>query len=138
MKEEDYIIAFPTGYQFASIFDADLSIYNSNIDTQVIFRNKEVFFATLVTVANVQHLMDKWASNHFLVADMFIVRDLKKETIISAINAIIREGQFEEVFSRIGTTYGIYGFRASFDELPSKLIRNGLREIIDCRKKGVQ
>jgi len=105
---DNYRIIFPAGY-------LNTNIFNDNIDVNVIFRTGEVYFGTLVTVENMKSFLDR-GDLYFWMTDMFVVKDLRKETIKLAIQQAIAEEDFKCIFDKIGTLDEIIGDK-SYDEL---------------------
>lgn len=100
-------ILFPSGY-FIDNFE------NDNIDINVVFEDHTVYVATAFTLVNIRLLMG--TNNYFWASDMFIVSDLRKETLKKAINEAIKNEYFELIFNKIGDIQQVYECN-NFDEI---------------------
>ena len=106
---------FPTGYDIPDPL-------NDNIDMHVIVPEGKVFFATIFTLRNIQHIMDKLGMAYFSGADMLILNDLMKETIRIAITQIIEADELDTALSEIGSIEAVYGTGKNYDNLVDETI----------------
>lgn len=90
---------------------------NDNLDMHVILETDEVFYATAITAENITHLMSKESNVYFWCEDMFIVKDLKKETIRSAVKKSREDECFKFIFCKIGSIEKIYGEEWTFNNI---------------------
>lgn len=102
-------ITFPTGHSCTNVI-------NDNIDINIVFSNGEVYFGTLITPINILYLMDKNNMMFLSMPEMFIIKNLEKETINNAISNAIKDTSFSPPFVKIGNIHDIYG-NLSYDEL---------------------
>lgn len=102
-------IIFPSGYLVENLF-------NDNIDLNIVTKENKVFAASAFTLANIQSLMEKDEYDYFWSSDMFIVDNLRFETLFNAVNKIIDDGYTELIFKSIGTIHEVYGKKA-FEEV---------------------
>ncbi|OGS71818.1 MAG: hypothetical protein A3G95_02830 [Flavobacteria bacterium RIFCSPLOWO2_12_FULL_31_7] len=107
---KDFKIVFPSGY---SIKDTN----NDNIDINVIFNNKQVFFATFFTVKNIITLMKKEKTDYFWADSMVIIESIEKKHLRNSIDSILEEGSFESIFSKIGNIEDIYGSNINYKKI---------------------
>lgn len=110
MTTENFKIHFPAGYV---INDS----VNDNLDMHVVLETDEVFFATAITAENIKYLMDKDSDVYFWCVDMFVVKDLKKDTIRSAVRRAREDEYFKFIFCKIGSIEKIYGEGWTFDKV---------------------
>ncbi len=94
-------VRFPVPYQ---VIDVD----NDNLDVNIILENDEVYFGTLFTLTNIDKLMEKNREIYFWSTDMLIVKELSNQGIHAALQAVLNEGYFNSVFSKIGLVKDIY------------------------------
>lgn len=94
---------------------SDVNVLNDNIDINVIFPNGDVFFATLITIQNIQQLMD--GDSFFWIDAMLIVSSLDKENIKRSIIEIIENNYFEKIFSKIGNLKTLDGYANNYEDL---------------------
>lgn len=80
-------------------------IENDNIDVEVRFPDQTRYSATLVTLKNIQELMTNYQKTgecnygqYFWCSNIFIIRDLREETILEAIQSLIDEDEFTQAF----------------------------------------
>ncbi|TJZ61987.1 hypothetical protein FAZ15_05600 [Sphingobacterium olei] len=97
----DFKILFPAPYQVSDIYD-------DNLDINIILDDGSVYFGTLFTLANINKLMVGSRDRYFWSTDMLIVEDLSHEGINSSIEAVLSDGYFENVFSKIGTIKTVF------------------------------
>ncbi len=112
---DSFKIIFPTGYQINNVI-------NDNLDIHVVLDNGAVFFATIFTTSNIEYLINKEKDIYFWAINMFIVKDLEKDTIRNAVAKSREDGYFDSIFSKIGTINNIYPKVNSFDELQDMCI----------------
>jgi hypothetical protein len=110
----NFKIIFPAGYSIETI-------YNDNIDINIILSNGSVYFAILFTVINIQTLMKNEKLLFFWSTDMVIIKDLKKETIMEVVSKIIEEGYLEISFSKIGSIENVYPTKKFYEEVISDI-----------------
>ncbi|QQT32027.1 hypothetical protein I6I99_05495 [Sphingobacterium multivorum] len=94
-------VIFPAPYQV-------IDVYDDNLDINIILENDEVYFGTLFTLTNIDKLMEKNREIYFWSTDMLIVKELSYQGIHAALQAILNEGYFFSVFSKIGVVKDIY------------------------------
>jgi len=94
-------VRFPVPYQ---VIDVD----NDNLDVNIILENDEVYFGTLFTLTNIDKLMEKNREIYFWSTDKLIVKELSNQGIHAALQAVLNEGYFNSVFSKIGLVKDIY------------------------------
>ena len=94
-------VLFPAPYQV-------IDVYDDNLDVNIILENDEVYFGTLFTLTNIDKLMEKNREIYFWSTDMLIVKELSYQGIHAALQAILNEGYFFSVFSKIGVVKDIY------------------------------
>lgn len=104
----NYKITFPTGYN-------NTNIVNDNIDINVVFQTGEVYFGTLVTLDNIKSFLFR-GDSYFWMSNMFIVKDLEKDTINQAITDSLLNNDFKFIFHRIGNISEVFS-NLSFEEL---------------------
>lgn len=93
---------------------SDVNYLNDNIDVNVVFPNGDVFFATLITITNIQQLKGNYS--FFWIDNMLIVENLDKKTIKKAIEEVIENDYFEKIFSKIGNIETLDGFVKRYDD----------------------
>ncbi|WP_293937530.1 hypothetical protein [Sphingobacterium sp. UBA5996] len=96
-------VRFPAPYQVVNIYD-------DNIDVNIILENDEVYFGTLFTLTNIDKLMEKNREIYFWSTDMLIVKELSRREIYAALQAVLNEGCFNSVFSKIGVVKDFYSY----------------------------
>ncbi len=80
---------------------------NDNVDVYVTLPNGFKYVVTFFTLLNIKHLMNKWketkelSGQYFWAHNMCIIEDLNKETIISCINEMIENENFEQIFMKV-------------------------------------
>ncbi|WP_312747881.1 hypothetical protein [Sphingobacterium multivorum] len=94
-------VRFPTPNQ---VIDVD----DDNLDINIILENDGVYFGTLFTLTNINKLMEKNREIYFWSTDMLIVKELSYQGIHAALQAVLNEGYFFSVFSKIGVVKDIY------------------------------
>ena len=94
--ENEFKIRFPGGYEVTDLF-------NDNIDINIFLPNGEIYFGTAFTIPNVQYLMGKEGSDYFWATNMFVVKNLARETIRTAVAQSLKDNYFSFIFSQIGT-----------------------------------
>lgn len=107
---KNYKIIFVIGYK--SIDD----IYNDNIDVNIVFETGEVYFGTLVTIKNIQTFFNR-GDSYFWSTDMLILENLRKESIMNAIEEIIKNESYFYIFDKIGELYEDQFLWATYEEL---------------------
>lgn len=110
----NYKIIFPTGY-----INAETNILNNNIDINIIFDTGDIYFGVLITAINIQNIMKRSNESYFFIDDLFIIRDLRKETIENSINTVIEQDIFTEIFTKIGILGENFYNGVSFESLPN-------------------
>lgn len=87
------------------IIDQVEYIDDDNIDVEVRFPDQTRYSATMFTLKNIQKLMTKNQQTgecnygqYFWCSDIFIIRDLREETILEAIQSFLDEGKFKQAF----------------------------------------
>lgn len=110
----NYKIIFPTGY-----INAETNILNNNIDINIIFDTGDIYFGVLITAINIQNIMKRSNESYFFIDDLFIIRDLRKETIENSINTVIEQDIFTEIFTKIGILGESFYNGVSFESLPN-------------------
>ncbi|HCO67618.1 MAG TPA: hypothetical protein DIT04_07685 [Dysgonomonas sp.] len=93
-------ITFPLGY-------LDTNIFNDNVDVNIVFETGEVYFGTLITMKNIESFINR-GDIYFWCTNMFIVKDLKKETIRAAILKSLFDKNFKDIFTKIGDIAHIF------------------------------
>lgn len=119
----DFKIIFPAGYQIKDVS-------NSNIDINIILKSGDVYWGTLFTIENIQHLLNKDGDPCFWATDMLIVKDLTEKTIREAIDRMIKDDFFAKAFSKTGDILKQYP-GMSFDEIPDMAIGYNLNSKLD-------
>lgn len=94
-------VRFPAPYQV-------IDVYDDNLDVNIILENDEVYFGTLFTLTNIAKLMEKNREIYFWSTDMLIVKELSYQGMHAALQAVLNEGYFNSVFSKIGVVNDIY------------------------------
>jgi len=105
-----YKVVFPTGYNIDNN-------QNDNIDINIVLENNNVYFATLFTLKNVIHLMEKESMSYFSADSMVIVKNLNEETINKVVEQVIEKEELDSTFSKIGTIQKIFNTEKKFKEL---------------------
>lgn len=117
--DEEFKIIFILGYR-------SVDTNNDNIDINIIFESGKVYAAVLATIENVITSLNG-GDLYYWWSDLIIIKDLRKETIKSAIQATIKNGYFNSIFSEIGTIESIFKVN-SFDKI------NDMNDIIEYTK----
>lgn len=106
----NFKVTFLTGYK--GIED----IYNDNDDIHIILESGDVYCGSIITPDNLKVLMRNNNLSHMWMTDMFVVKDLKKETIRNAIQETLDDNSFERIFIKIGDIAKIYS-GLSYEEI---------------------
>ncbi len=101
-KQIPFKVLFPTGYAGIK------NIHNDSEDINVIFKTGEVYYGHIITAENIRYLMLDNKAIYFWRQDMFIIEDLKKDTIKNAIKKAIEEDCFQRIFCKLGNISEIY------------------------------
>ncbi|WP_293913579.1 MULTISPECIES: hypothetical protein [unclassified Sphingobacterium] len=97
-------VLFPAPYQVTNIYD-------DNIDVNIVLENDEVYFGTLFTLKNIEKLMKNNHDAYFWSTDMLILEELSLQGINVALEALFKDGYFNDVFTKIGLIKTIYSHR---------------------------
>lgn len=100
-----------------TVYNSIKNINNDNEDIHIIFESGDVYTGSIITVDNIKELMNSNKDIYFWMPDMFIVKDLKKDTIREAINSTIEDNTFEHIFIKIGDIKDIYGEMMTYHNL---------------------
>jgi hypothetical protein len=104
-------IKFPTEYQVHNIND-------DNLDVNIYLPNGEIYFGTLFTIQNIKTLMDNDTRVYFWATNMFIINDLSKGTIRYSISQVLKDENFDQIFSKIGVIgKDLFSYVTSFKEV---------------------
>ena len=87
-------------------FDEDNSLFNANVDIFVRLKsNKNTYISTFYTFENILYLKQKFKETgeclngtYFWGTDMFLINDLKPDTIDRVLHEIIDNGEFDLIF----------------------------------------
>lgn len=104
-------VVFPSGYVLKS-YD------NDNIDLNIYTEDGIVYAATAFTLENIKFLLNKDRNEYgyFWASDMFIVENLRLETLLNAVKEIFEKGYENLIFSSIGTVNNVYE-KSSYDDV---------------------
>jgi hypothetical protein len=87
----------------------DLEVSTGNVDVEVALADGSRWGATFFTLSNIEALFEKnrrtgecHGGLYFWATGMIIVRQLDQETIEATIEALRDDGEFEQVFNRLG------------------------------------
>jgi hypothetical protein len=106
----EFKIVFPAGYNI-------INEYNDNIDINILFSNDQVYFATIFTIENIKHLMDKHKSNYFWADSMLIINKINHNSLKESIYNALQEKTFELIFSKIGNIKSVYRKDIFFNDI---------------------
>jgi len=110
MSRDNFKISFHLGY------DSIKDVNNDNEDINIIFESGDIYSGSIITVENIKLLMEHNDYSYFWLPDIFIIKDLKKDTVRNAINSTIKDDTFEQIFIKIGNIEDIYG-KISYSEI---------------------
>lgn len=89
----NYKIIFLHGHSSNDLYDTDEDVY-------IVFETGEEYLVSLVTIQYVQRSIE--TDKFFSYADSMIIMDFKKETIRKALDSIIQDGTWIDLFYFIG------------------------------------
>ena len=96
-------ISVPAGYKVDDYLDG-------NIDVNVVVDDRDVYFATLFTIRNIEKLLSEQflAKHYFWSTDMIIVENLEVKTIKKAIENLVNDGILESACTYIGRVEDLF------------------------------
>jgi len=95
-------------YKISIIAGEKLTIYDDNVDVEVIFENGEIYSVTLFTLKNIARLLKEYEVSgecasgfYFWASDMVLVNDLKNETIKTVLDDLVETGEFKHACTKL-------------------------------------
>ena len=88
------------------VIGLEWDVDNDNIDVEVIVDKTERYVPTFFTMRNIESLLGKYRASgecasgtYFWAADLIVIRDLKLETIRTAVQTLVETGEIRSGWS---------------------------------------